>query len=293
MPETMYILTVGDSVTWGQGLRPSQKMSTLVQDAFKPRMKTRALMLAHSGAVIGVGASFNQPECDPEVPKGYPTILQQIDRAPDQDVTLLLVNGGINDINIRVILNPFTDRRRLVDLCKLHCGAHMTVLLDRALRKFPSARIVVTSYYPILSPESDIDLIPGFMAMEGVPVAPLFEMYRKGPVLRKIVDNCRIFFEESSLALKAAVEAHAAGGRVFFAAPPFRDENAALAPKPWLFGLNSQFGPEDPVAGRRRKACDACEKDLLQREQCYRASAGHPNAEGARQFANAILEALD
>lgn len=292
MADQLYLLTVGDSVTWGQGLRPSQKMSTLVQEEFKPKMKTRALMLAHSGAIIGVGATFNQPECDAEVPKGYPTILQQIDRAPDQDVSLLLLNGGINDINIRVILSPFTDRRQLVDLCKLHCGTHMTVLLDKALRKFTEARIVVTSYYPILSEESDFDLMPAFTLGEGVPITPLFDFYKKGPVLRKVITNCRIFHEESTAALRAAVESFAGTGRVFFAQPPFTAENAALASQAWLFGLDETLGPEDPVAAARRTACDACEKDRIQREQCYRASAGHPNQEGARQFAKAILKQL-
>ena len=74
--------------------------------------------------------------------------------------------------------------------------------------------------------------------------------------------------------------------------PGFRDEHAALAPEARLFGINWDFSPQDPVALQRRLACDTCEKDPLRREQCYRASAGHPNPFGAEDYARAIVTAL-
>ena len=54
----------------------------------------------------------------------------------------------------------------------------------------------------------------------------------------------------------------------------------------------SDENPQDPVALQRRLACDTCEKDPLRREQCYRASAGHPNPFGAEDYARAIVTAL-
>lgn len=46
------------------------------------------------------------------------------------------------------------------------------------------------------------------------------------------------------------------------------------------------------MAPSRHATCDACTNDSLRREQCYRASAGHPSPTGARKFADAIVAAL-
>jgi hypothetical protein len=46
------------------------------------------------------------------------------------------------------------------------------------------------------------------------------------------------------------------------------------------------------MAAERRERCILYEPDWLLREQCFRASVGHPNPTGARKFADAILEAL-
>ena len=293
MPDTFYMLVLGDSVTWGQGLRSEQKMHSLVLDARKAAGPTRSLLLAHSGAVIGQGATFSKATCDPEVPTAYPTIAQQSDAAPDQDADLVILNGGINDIDIRYILNPFTDHRDLADTTRIFCGQQMRWLLERVLAKFPRAKVVVTSYYPVLSEASDFDLLPEFTLVAGMPVRPLFTFRPEHLVLDKIVSNCRIFDEESTAATRDAVESFASTRRVFFARPPFTPEHAALAPDPWLFGIRrGTLAPQDPIAAERHVACDKCEKDLLQREQCYRASAGHPNVEGARRYAQAILDVL-
>jgi len=293
VPDPFYLLVLGDSVTWGQGLRDEEKLHSLVLEPYRRRGPTRALMLAHSGAIIGRDTALSRPVCHPEVPKAYPTIWQQCDAAPDTDVDLVILNGGINDIDIRFILNPFTDRRELADVTRLFCGQHLEWLIARVLARFPRARVAVTSYYPILSEQSDLDLVPDFTFVEGMPIRPYFDLFSPGPVLQKVITNCRIFYEESTAAMRDAVAALAATGRVFFAAPPFGPANAALAPDPWLFGLTwPGLEPEDPVAAERRAACRRCESDLLQREQCYRASAGHPNREGAREFAREILGKL-
>ncbi len=81
---------------------------------------------------------------------------------------------------------------------------------------------------------------------------------------------------------------------MIFVDPGFTEENAAFASEPWLWGLNNDLTPQDEVAGPRRGACDAAipRHEGLAREQCYRASAGHPNVTGARKYADAILQAM-
>jgi len=56
--------------------------------------------------------------------------------------------------------------------------------------------------------------------------------------------------------------------------------------------MDADLTPQDPMAAARHASCDACLDDFLRREQCYRASAGHPNVIGAQKFADAIIAAL-
>jgi hypothetical protein len=209
-------------------------------------------------------------------------------------VNLVILNGGINDIDIRYILNPFTEQGDLKDTTRRFCGKDMSALLAAVLARFPAARVVVTSYYPILSPASRVDLFDDFMTTIGLPVSPLTDLIDDNIVYERIVSNCELFSAESTKALQGAVDAANARtpGRVALAAPLFTDDNAALAPGAWLFGINDDLSPQDPVAAARHGSCDKCTDDLFRREQCYRASCGHPNVAGAQQFAAAILAAI-
>lgn len=295
MARAFYVLVLGDSVTWGQGLLEGQKMHAYVCDELAAQHgPVRCLLQAHSGAIIGVDSTAEVLTCDGEVPTSFPTIIQQVDNAPDTDVDLVILNGGINDIDIRYILNPFTETADLIDVTNRFCGTDMLALLTRTLARFTGARIAVTSYYPVLSPDSRFPLYEDFMLTMGVPVSPFTRFVESNIVFERIVRNCTTFDRASARALENAVAAanDVAPGRVVFARPPFSEKNAALASEPWLFGIKADLRPEDPMAGPRHASCDACTNDFLRREQCYRASAGHPNQTGARKFADAILAAL-
>lgn len=295
MANAYKMLVLGDSVTWGQGLPDGAKMHDYVRDAIAARRgPVSCLLLAHSGAIIGVDSRGGISACDGEVPTAFPTIIQQVDAAADTDVDLVILNGGINDIDVRYILNPFTEADDLIDVTTRFCGSDMTAMLRRAAARFPRARIVVTSYYPILTHDSQVPLYQDFMLTVGMPVSPMTRFVDSSLIFERIVRNCAIFYDASTRALEGAVETanQTAGGRVVLAQPPFADENAALASHPWLFGVGGDLAPEDPMAQSRRASCNACLDDFLRREQCYRASAGHPNQEGARRFGDAILAAL-
>src|SRR5207244_4565202 len=87
---------------------------------------------------------------------------------PD-DVAVILVNGGINDVDIRVILNPLTTAADLRHEIHQFCYEDMLTVLMQIAVKFPKAdRIIVTSYYPILSPESNPFRIPFLLQTYGV-----------------------------------------------------------------------------------------------------------------------------
>lgn len=115
-----HLVTLGDSVHWGQGLLQAHKLHTLVGSEMR---KTQPGLvdhfLAHSGATIGVGATVKRQRVHGEVPIAYPTILEQVEGffgAP-ADATVVLVNGGINDIDIRNITQSrrFCARRSILN----------------------------------------------------------------------------------------------------------------------------------------------------------------------------------
>jgi lysophospholipase L1-like esterase len=291
---TYRIAVLGDSVTWGQGLPDTAKIHALVASACPPPVEIVPIG-AHSGAVIGVCGRRVKTAVNGEVPTGYPSILQQCDGfvADPGSVDLVLLNGGINDIDIRFILNPLTEIDDLRDAIERACFCDLRELLRRVAAKFskPSARIVVTSYYPVLSPESRLTLGGEFLMTLGVPVGNFSALMSGLPLWDKVLANCDVFFRDSTDAMRRAIAA-VNDPRIRLAAPPFTAANAALASDPWLFGINWNLTPQDPMAAARHAACRLDEPDPIRREQCFRASAGHPNVKGARQFADAVLAVL-
>ena len=287
-----FLAVLGDSVAWGQGLTAGNKASVRVAAALAaarfPGMA--ADTWAHSGAVIGWSAQCDNPQADGEVPDACQSIRQQVeryDKAP-ADVPVVWLNGGINDVDIRVILNPLTRSKDLSDDIRHYCLDHMLNLLRLAQTKFTQSTIVVTPYFPVLSSKSDPLHIPRLLETLAIGIPGVLPLE---VVINKIISLSLQFWHESTGRLKEAVAQ--AGGRVRFADVPFTEDNSVFGPQPWLFGLNPDLGAQDEMAGIRRAACIAAHPlDLLAREQCFRASAGHPNFTGEMKIADAILSVV-
>lgn len=293
----MRMVMLGDSVVWGQGLLPECKFSTLVYKSFAGQAPDpeNFIVLAHSGATIGASSTIVKPSFDGEVPDSYPTIVQQCSSFNDRPdaVDIVILNGGINDVGAATIVDPLTDEDDLKELITKHCYQDMLTLLKQVTAKFsnPNTKIIVPGYFPILSTESDLAILPHFLGVHGVSTNRLLTGL-DDIIFRKIFDQCALFFNQSNANLNQAV-ADVMDPRVRFAPIPFQPANAALAPDAWLWGINDDLTPEDQVIGRRHAACDLYEADIIQRETCYRASVGHPNVIGAQQFANAIINKLN
>lgn len=159
------VLAIGDSVVWGEGLRPEQKFHYIsahrIADTVARNKRLVITHKAHSGAVLDEPATSARLRTDvlhwQEVPNSTPTILEQATadeshlESTDDSVDLVILNGGINDINFREILNPLADEKQLERKIKSHCYTAMKKLLGKTRRLYPNAVIIVAGYFSILS----------------------------------------------------------------------------------------------------------------------------------------------
>jgi beta-glucosidase/6-phospho-beta-glucosidase/beta-galactosidase/lysophospholipase L1-like esterase len=298
--DTLLIVALGDSVAWGQGLRSHEKFTTQVADAFAASqggIKSYISNLAHSGATIGVGDATTMDPIDGEVPTSYPTALQQLPMFSGDPaaVDLVIVTAGLNDTNIRTILNPLNNPLQFAESISQHCHRDLRTLLSETATMFPTATIIATGYYAMVSEDSEISLVEALLVAAGVAVGGLPGGVLAAGLIPQIVTNCRAFYELSTLAIRSAVDDvndRLLSPRAVFVDAGFKPENAALASQAWLYGINADLSPQDKFTSGDRAAACALNSSRTSAFQCARASIGHPNATGATAYANAIIAAL-
>lgn len=317
------MLVLGDSLNWGQGLHEEQKFYYKVKEwianrQFNQNRCINTVVMAHSGAVIDGKPDpgiLPDVEYQGELNIGTPTVMQQVDRAVKKytelrrisadDVDLIIINGGINDLNLRNIFNPLYPERDLVAAAEIQCYQKMRDLLRHAAQNFKNARFVVPSYYRIVSDILTEDMLRRFIKgvirsklRIKVPILKNDYFFRKFKYF--YVRRSQVFYDQSSEKLKKAVDeinndlslALPAGGkRVLFVPVEFQDENCYGGKNSFIWELNDESVSIDPYAQLRKAICKL-EKGKVNHEICYRASTGHPNVAGADAFAKAITEKL-
>jgi lysophospholipase L1-like esterase len=300
MANPFRIVALGDSIIWGQGLLPSEKFTTLVQQALLTTHPEGVTLesSAHSGAVIGAFGSTGTPQTG-EVPASRLSIIEQCDFFANSPETadLVIMNGGINDVGVATILNPLALIPSLDARVTRACHDGMLALLQKVSAKFSktTCRILITGYYPILSAMSDPLGVIKLLSLFGIAVPNFLE--KDIDFINPVFDRCKAFFNDSTAHLMKAI-ADAGDVRITFVPSGFTDANSVFVPKTsllWGLNLTDDLDPEDPVADSRHPLCTAAHPEpaqVLSREICYRASAGHPNVQGAVQFSKQILAAL-
>ena len=304
----MKVLAFGDSIQWGQGLRPTEKIYRLVANELSIAnngTEVGVMNLAGSGSLLGTApGAINVRTRGPggedisgEIPDLNRTVPLQIANATslasDATVDIVLVNGGINDIGVRNILR-YVDNSPSLRAGTAALGAPLTTVLHMLLGRYPNAIIVVTGYYPIVSPRSAPNnpskLSLAVARMGGSPVTT------NPPSLARrmwIISNCALFSNDSDGAFSSAVSAVNAtlpNPRVYFMSPRFGDDDALLAPASQLWGVEWNDAAQDPIRNPRRDACKVATKGhpvayLL----CRLASVGHPTPGGAASYASQIF----
>lgn len=323
---TFRIASFGDSIVWGQGLLEGDKFTNLAAAAVSKRRNGAIAVYsldrsAHSGATT-LPASDPPDAGQPRLPGDFtgecpslsPSVAAQVRQwttraslnSQRSEIDLVILDGGINDVRIGQILNPFLFDGPLISDTIAICGPAMVTLLGSVLATFPRAAIIVTGYYQIVSEQSDLSmllpalsgagllaglvtpLIPGAVPIGLDPIGALIFL---AWIQERLRSRCALFATLANTMLQTSVTiamAAAPGRRIALAVPAFGPRNAIFAPDPFLWGVGITGGglvPLDPVAASRIATCGTGLVSTI-------ASIGHPNVNGAAAYGTAIEAAL-
>ncbi len=329
------MLVLGDSIMWGQGLNEQNKAWYRVKSWLKENTSrdVRENIEAHSGALVGVNDVpwSNDSPRDGEVSSAVPTVNHELDRAlksyadPSQ-VDLVLVDGCINDVDVRNLLNAANSSDDVKRMATEKCGMPMQALLRRVANAFPSAHVIVTGYFPIISEKTPNSLLMKAMARMFYQPGPRPAKLKQRDLRENLIAVSRTWYQASNAALSDAVEKVTAElvtkgsrQRVLFVEIPFPPEYSFNAPETRLWGFNASFlrkllavltlgrvtlPTNDEQQRQRVASCNeqykrpASETDSqkgtreMRRMLCRYASLGHPNRKGSAIYADAIVGKL-
>ncbi len=325
-------LVVGDSVVWGQGLAESEKFYSLTaewlrREAFARPREVNLTVNAHSGSTLKFHADeaekyrkIGRDETYPfesEVNVGFPSIWKQIAVAAEQyrkvgkpGADLVMLTGGITDISVSKLLDPFSDIKKLPPMIEKYCLHDMFDVIEHAARLHPASTIVVVGYYPIVSPKTSRSrMFNGWLESMSFPrilkpVAnnPLTRKLYFNRIGRKATERSRLWIRESNRCLQAAVNklnATFPSPRAIFIESPITEDTCLETPNSLLFRMQKNGAVDDPLYASRRTQCrEALPK--LKRETridypvrlCEIAAIGHPNNAGSKAYAEAVTAKL-
>ena len=335
--DPLQMLVIGDSIMWGQGLRDEEKFSSRVKCWLEQKTdrEVKLHVEAHSGAVISGSPSVQSifTSGNGEVNMTSPTINDQLDHAIQfykQERTtpaLILMNGCINDVGVKNLLAVLTPLEDLRAQARQNCGEKMQLLLRRVRDSFPQAHVVVTSYYPIVSPQTDDNAFLRLLVKKLNNQRPEARRMTDKEMRQRLIAISEEWYKTSTASLAEAVMKSNEGSdsqspKVMFAEIQFGPEHVFAAPETllWTFLFAStnlsgfakvvvllSFGTaaykaNDHVRESRIKSCEATFKkpkgvkeDKRQKEDredlfliCRYASLGHPNHMGALIYTEAI-----
>ena len=326
------MLVVGDSLVWGQGLEEKDKFYTLFgdwlrKDAFGRPSDVNIKIKAHSGST----AKFHPDEAEkykkagrdetypfkPEVNVSFPSIFKQIDVAADEYRTvgtsgadLIMLTGCITDITTSRVYNPKGDDDELRREVQKYCRDDMYDVIERAAELNPKALIAVVGYFPAIGSKSSSKRLLNAW-LEALGASGFRKAMLNNPIIRPLffnklkkraMERSHIWLEESDKNLRSAVDklnTKYGTTRAVFIKSPLTLDDATETPNTKLFRMGKNGVVADPMAKSRIKDCnDALPK--LKTETgidfpirlCEIAAIGHPDAAGARAYAETLKTTL-
>jgi hypothetical protein len=295
---------------WGQGLRTFDKISFLTRDAIAREVDVAGAnppyVLAHSGAQIKPrGEEPDTNDRKPgEVPSSVPSITRQVDLAKDllswdgiahqDDVDLVLMDGGINDVGVDRILDRDSEEQQIRDWTLELATNDMGELLRTVLGTFTRAKVIITAYHQIVTRFTPLDEFEKLLLRFDIPFPiPPFEAWRD-----EIADQCWVFAdaalqglnslwselsqeEQNRVRIGRVSWPPSAGygvpgsGGVFRVIRAQQLQGGPNEPLPVRF-----FSANDPLYNERRAICSTVPGATY---RCRLAGAGHPNEEGVKR----------
>lgn len=196
-----------------------------------------------------------QPYSSPngEVNLPLPSINEELDEAVQlygdgTRVDLVLVDGCINDVDVRNLLNASVTPDLIRERSANSCGPAMARLLRRITSAFPNAHVIVPSYYRIVSQQTEDN------AFIRLLVKKLAGQTGEGPRMTdrerraRLIVNSEEFYTVSTVSLRAAIkqvneelQARNSKQKVLFAEIDFWPEHAFSAKDTllWTFIFSS------------------------------------------------------
>ena len=322
------MLVLGDSIMWGQGLKPEHKSWYRIK-TWLEKTTGRAVVErieAHSGALIEPGVTDDGLSAgNPEVNVGHPTLYEQVDAALKHyrnpaDVDVILLSACGNDVGVENLLNA-AKVEEIDDIAARKCGKPMERLLRRIAGSFRSAKIFVVGYYPFFSEKTRNDFVLKGLTKRFVKTLPGAPRLNSKETLVRLTENSRDWYTASNKTLTEAArninaEIGSSRPRIMFAKIDFSPEYSFAAHDTRLWGFNRSpfrmlmlflslgkmmLPANDEVRRQRTASCNqlfkrtAAETAEQRKERekrrvfCVYASLGHPNRLGATLYAEAVI----
>jgi lysophospholipase L1-like esterase len=322
------MLVLGDSIMWGQGLKPEHKSWYQVKMWLEKTTGRTVLerVEAHSGALIEPGPTDDRLQAtNPEVNVGRPTVHDQVDAAlkyyeDPAAVDVILLSACGNDVGVENLLNA-AKAEEIDDMAAKKCGPPMERLLRRIAASFRSSTIIVVGYYPFFSEKTRNDFVLKGLTKRFVKVLPGAPRLSSKETLVRLTENSKDWYVASNktlteVAQKISAEIGGSHPRIVFARVDFPPEYSFAAHDTRLWGFNRSpfrmlmlflsFGKKllpanDEVRRQRTASCNEVFKQSpgessdqrKEREKrrtfCRYASLGHPNRIGATLYADAVI----
>jgi len=294
------LLALGTSISWGQGHAPRDKFVSIVADAlglevrnyarsgatlWDPRAPRYPQSLAEAADMLPrapVPARANR--ADGEVPCAQPYLWAQLleARAHEQP-TVVLIDAGANDVDfVSQVVMPDVRAADVALAVERRLSGNVAPFLRAVRESWPDAAIVLSTYFEAFTSSSDL------------------RRARLSWFLRGILGSCvpdtaitnsmafRVAFERLHAREVAAV--NVLGGKpVLLAVPDFGRDRGMFAPGSLIWECDEHGHAVDTVRIDRILRSHG---STLERLVTARASLGHPNVEGSRAYARAILAAL-
>lgn len=326
----LHMLVLGDSILWGQGLKTENKTWYRVKSWLEKNTGRRVIerIEAHSGAVIDQSSlTDNLSSPNREVNVGLPTINDQVDNAlrfyaDPSIVDLVMVSACANDVGVQKLLNA-SHISEVDEMTESKCGKPVENLLRRITTVFPTARVIVTGYYPFFSEQTRNDFVLKGLAKR------FFKTQRDSgvrlsskEVFERLKLNSKRWYETSNKQIAEAVQnvnKEFRQHRIAFAQLDFPSAYSFAASQTHLWDFNRSpfrmallfvsFGKillptNDEVRKQRSVSCDELyrtpERETSEEKRnrkalrlfCRYAALGHPNKKGALLYSDSITSIL-